>query len=238
MAMREVAVMAMTHMRSGICMAGLLTEGAGKSGWVRPVKERDSLRLGDMTDAAGRVVEMYDIVTLELSKARPDPPHVEDWLADLIYHRPVVTGRLEGTARTQFLQSHLDDAPHQVLIDHSRSLCLVQPTDLWALFVRGIPSQQYQARLGFTLTGISAETADSRGIPVTDLRWRALGRQWLGESGTELRLTGTQLRERAGVETFFLALGLSRTFEGGHWPMVVGVHTVPDYNVTINYRTP
>jgi len=73
---------------------------------------------------------------------------------------------------------------------------------------------------------------------VTDLRWRALGRQWLGESGTELRLTGTQLRERAGVETFFLALGLSRTFEGGHWPMVVGVHAVPDYNVTINYRTP
>ena len=86
MAMREVAVMAMTHMRSGICMAGLLTEGADKSGWVRPVKERDSLRLGDMTDAAGRVVEMYDIVTLELSKARPDPPHVEDWLADALEH--------------------------------------------------------------------------------------------------------------------------------------------------------
>ena len=110
--------------------------------------------------------------------------------------------------------------------------------DLWALFVRDIPSGQYQARLGFTLAGISTETAGPRGIPVTDLRWRALGRQWLGESGTELSLTGAQLRERLGTEAVFLALGLSRSFEGGHWPMVVGVHALPDYNVTINYRTP
>ena len=72
--------------------------------------------------------------------------------------------------------------------------------DLWALFVRDIPSGQYQARLGFTLAGISTETAGPRGIPVTDLRWRALGRQWLGESGTELSLTGAQLRERLGTE--------------------------------------
>ena len=73
---------------------------------------------------------------------------------------------------------------------------------------------------------------------MTDLRWRALGRQWLGESGTELSLTGAQLRERLGTEAVFLALGLSRSFEGVHWSMVVGVHALPDYNVTINYRTP
>jgi len=32
----------------------------------------------------------------------------------------------------------------------------------------------------------------------------------------------------------YLALGLSRSWQGKHWLLVIGVHVVPDYQVEIN----
>ena len=34
----------------------------------------------------------------------------------------------------------------------------------------------------------------------------------------------------------YVALGLSRTHEGKHWTLVVGVHTIPDYQAEVDYR--
>ena len=71
---KEVLIMAMTRMRSGICTAGFITadDPPGALVWVRPVKEYGSLLLGDMTDAAGRVVQVGDVVELALRRPRPD----------------------------------------------------------------------------------------------------------------------------------------------------------------------
>jgi hypothetical protein len=35
--------------------------------------------------------------------------------------------------------------------------------------------------------------------------------------------------ERLSAEVVYLALGLSRVWQGKRWVLVVGVHTVPDY---------
>jgi hypothetical protein len=32
-----------------------------------------------------------------------------------------------------------------------------------------------------------------------------------------------------------MAVGLTRSFEGKFWPIVVGVHTLPDYQATVDY---
>ena len=241
MAIHEVLVLAMTHMLSGICTAGFTQMASDRSGlcWVRPVKEHDTLRLGDMTEASRRVVQVGDVVRLDLQKPRPQPPHTEDWVTDFIYHRPAVVRRLEGEARDHFLAAHLDRAPRDVIVDHIRSLCLVRPEAVWALFSVDPRSGEYQARLGFRLDGLPCARANSdRGIPVTDLKWRALGRTWLRESGPELRLSGSELAERLHASEFYLVLGLSRGFENEYWLMVIGVHVVPDYAVTIDYSQP
>jgi hypothetical protein len=70
---------------------------------------------------------------------------------------------------------------------------------------------------------------------VTDIKWRALGRKLLGAE-SRLSLTPDQLRERLSISRVFIALGLSRLHEGKHWPLVVGVHTWPDYQADIDYR--
>jgi hypothetical protein len=66
---------------------------------------------------------------------------------------------------------------------------------------------------------------------VTDLKWRALGRAWLGEGGGHLEFSDRELCEQLSTDTLYLTLGLSRSWKGKCWPLVVGVHSVPDYEL-------
>jgi hypothetical protein len=235
---REVLILAMTKMLSGICTAGFTTEPDPVTGlrWVRPVRDFDTLQPGDMTTADGRLIQCCDVVELSLREPRPDPPHVEDWLVDFIHHRPRLLRRLEGEKRAQFFPRYLDRAPEEVLVHHKRSLCLVQPEQVWASFSLDTYSGKYEARMGFLL-GDEADhprAASRRGVSVTDLAWRALGRSWLGHEGGYLALDQEALYERLGAEALYLAVGLSRNWKGEYWPLVVGVHVVPDYEAVVD----
>jgi hypothetical protein len=50
-----------------------------------------------------------------------------------------------------------------------------------------------------------------------------------------LRLDENELRERLGAQEIYLALGLSRPYQGKLWLLVIGVHIEPDYQVEIDY---
>jgi hypothetical protein len=92
-------------------------------------------------------------------------------------------------------------------------------------------SGKYEARMTFVLAGDAnhPRATSRRGVPVTDLKWQALGRAWLGEKGGHLTLDHETLCERLNAEALYLAVGLSRNWQGEYWPLVVGVHVVPDY---------
>jgi hypothetical protein len=229
----EVLILAMTKMLSGICTAGFSCERAPTTGlcWIRPVREFDTLLLGDMCDATGHLVQCCDVVELALVKPRPDPPHTEDWLVDVIHHRPRVVRRLEGQKRAEFFPKYLDTAPEDVLTHHRRSLCLVQPDHISVRFSLDAHTGRYDARMKLTLPG-GVEPARARGLQglsITDLKFRALGRAWLGAQGGTLDLTQEALAERLSAEAIYLTMGLSRSWQGEYWPLVHAVHVVPDY---------
>jgi len=236
---QEVLILAMSKMLSGICTAGFTREPDPVTGlrWVRPVREFDTLLPGDMTGADGRLVQCSDVVELDLQKPRPAPPHVEDWLTDFVHHRPRLLRRLEGEKRARFFAQYLDRAPEDVLVNYTRSLCLVQPEWVGAYFSLDGYSGKYEARLTFVLPGDAnhPRATSQRGVSVTDLKWRALGRIWLGEKGGHLALDHETLCERLGADALYLAAGLSRNWQGEYWPLVVGVHVVPDYEVVVEY---
>lgn len=242
--MQDVLIMAMTRMRSGICTAGFINEPHSASGlqWVRPVKEYGSLLLGDMSDAKGRVVQVGDVIALNLLKPRPDPTHAEDWLTDFVRRRPRRLRRLEGEKRASFLAEHVDQAPEEILCSQKRSLCLLAPDAIWSSFSLDLYSGKYEARIGFRLDGLVHErTAAPQGVPVTDLKWRALGRGWLetetaGAGKKGLALDQKALLDRLQAERIYLSVGLSRPYKRRLWPLVVGVHPVPDYEATIDYE--
>jgi hypothetical protein len=184
-----------------------------------------------MTDTDGHLIQCCDVVELNLVEPRPDPPHVEDWMVDFVHQRPRVLRRLGGERRARFFPKYLDRAPEEVLVHHTRSLCLVEAERVWVRFSLDTYSGKYEARMGFVLDGEvnHPRAASRRGVAVTDLKWRALGRSWLGEGGGTLALDYEALLERLGVEALYLVVGLSRNWRGEYWPLVVGVHVVPDY---------
>jgi len=251
---QEVLILAMSQMLSGICTAGFTTDPDPVTGlrWVRPTREFGTLLPGDMslaaprdasqTDAAGHLVQCGDVVELSLLRPRPDPPHVEDWVTDFVHCRPRLLRRLEGEKRARFFATYLDRTPADVLVHHTRSLCLVRPDQVWAHFSLDAYSGKYEARMGFRLPGDARcrdpQATSARGVSVTDLRWRALGRAWLGEGGGSLALDHDALHERLGAEAIYLAVGLSRNWQGQYWPLVVGVHVVPDVLHAVSTLTP
>jgi hypothetical protein len=241
---REVLLLAMTKMRSGICVAGLVPDPDPVTGlrWVRPVRDFDTVQPGDMSDTKGHLYQCGDVVELCLLKPRPDPPHVEDWLTDFVYHRPKLLRRLQGKKRAGFFSKYLDRAPKDVVTHCTRSLCLVKPMSVRARFSLDAYSHKYQVRMGFALAqddrpgrpqSILWQT-EPRGIPVTDLKWCALGKGWLGKDGGHLELTEDDIYERLEAEAIYLTVGLSRPWKNRCWPMVVGVHTVPDYESSVD----
>jgi hypothetical protein len=108
---------------------------------------------------------------------------------------------------------------------------------VWAHFSLDTYSGKYQARMRFVLPGDAnhPRITSRRGVSVTDLRWRALGRSWLG-ARSYLALDHDALFKRLRAEALYLAIGLSRTYQGEYWPLVVGVHVVPDYMVPCRRR--
>jgi hypothetical protein len=171
-----------------------------------------------------------------LLQPRPRPPHTEDWITDFVHDRLCIIRRLESSRRTGFLQKHQDTAPQQVLDSQQRSLCLLKPQWIKGRFRLDEYSGQFDARLAFGANGRTFSGSYAKGgFPVTDIKWRALGRTWLPEHGGWTEFDAGDLETRIGTQEVYLALGLSRSYRGECWPMVIGVHTVPDYEVAVDY---
>lgn len=238
MAAESVLLLAVTKMLGGICVAGMTTESdpVTRLRWVRPVRDHGHVLLGDITTPEGQVLQAFDVAELTFIRPRPAPPHAEDWIVDFSRARPRFLRRLEGERRAAFLDRHLDADPHQVLDCHERSLCLVRPDRLWGAFHLDAYTGRFEAGLGFTLQSKRySGSRTGRGLPVTDLKWRALGRAWLPPAGGGFDFDRGDLESRLGVEHVYLAVGLTRNFQGACWPLVIGVHTVPDYHAEIDY---
>jgi hypothetical protein len=235
---QEILILAVTQMTGGVCIAGMSTEPDPSTGlrWVRPVRDHDHVLLGDITTADGAVIQPFDVVELHLLRAQPSPPHTEDWIADFARHRPRILRRLEGERRTAFLRKYVDPDPASVLKSLARSLCLVRPGWVNGRFDLDTHTGKLEARLAF---GLDQDrylgSVEKGGISVTDLRWRALGRAMLPPAGGVLEFDSDALRARLGLHDLFLAIGLTRTFQGARWPIVIGVHVVPDYDAVVDY---
>jgi hypothetical protein len=194
--------------------------------WVRPVKPHGLLLAGDIRYPDGSLMRTGDVVAWKTGARRSTPPHVEDVLVEPVRDRPQFVRRLAPSSRAEFCAKHLDRSPDDVLVHETRSLCLIRPDSVAATWTHDSYNGHYEARMAFRLGGFATEP---RGIPVTDLTWRALGRTWI--EGECLRLDDAALRERLGA--VYLVVGRGRMYEGRHWPLVVGVHAagLPEVNI-------
>jgi len=238
MPVQETLILAVTKMLGGVCLAGMTTEPDPVTGlrWVRPIREHGHVLLGDITTTGGTVLRPFDVVELTLLHPCPLPPHTEDWITDFVRYRPRIVRRLEGQRRTDFLRTYLDAAPHQVLAGQQRSLALIKPDWVKGCFRLDGYSGQFDARIAFGLEGQPYLGSYTKGgFAVTDLKWRALGRAWLPPDGGWTEFDTGDLEARFGIRKVYLAVGLTRSYKGSFWTIIVGVHTLPDYEAAVDY---
>jgi hypothetical protein len=208
--------------RNGLLLAGMTTQPDPVTvlRWVRPVPVDTPLTLDDLRYQDGTLVQLGDVVRLDLQPPPAPPPFVEQMLVN-IHDQPLRRVRtLNDARRRTFFPKHLDPAPADVLTRRQRSLCLIQPDTVEALFARDPDTERFEARLIFTVGRLRNED----GLPVGDLFWRAWGTQQLGD---EEYMELDQATLEAELGTLYLAIGLGP--RGG--PLVIGVHP------TINYHT-
>jgi hypothetical protein len=235
---KEVLTLAVTKMLGGVCIAGMTAEPDPVTGlhWVRPVRESGHVLLGDITTSDNTVLRPFDVVELHLLRPHAIPPHTEDWITDFVRYRPRIVRRLEGERRSGFLQKYTDTDPCQVLEGQQRSLCLIKPEWVKGCYRLDSYSGHFDARLAFGLADRSYEGSYAKGgLSVTDLKWRALGLAWMPEEGGWTEFEAGDLEARFGIQDIYLAVGLTRSYDGRCWPIIVGVHTVPDYQATVDY---
>src|SRR5688572_325962 len=98
--MGEILLLAVTKMRSGLCIGGVTP---GDSRWVRPVKAFGNILPGDLRLPGGALMRPFDIVELALGAPHPDPPHKEDILCDFVRPRPRLGRHVTGDEREALL---------------------------------------------------------------------------------------------------------------------------------------
>lgn len=253
-AKEEVLILAITRMHSGICLAGidlkthrrgrfiphLLAKGIAPETchWVRPVKSNGTLQPDDLIDASGKRISNFDIVRMDLVSWQPNKPHIEDWITDFDHKKPVILNSVPEIQRGELLESLLAASPTDTLqCCPSRSLCLIKPEEIKkVIFDPGVRYGKYEARVVFNFVGEDyLGTPRSPGLPCTNLKFRALGRNLLGKSTHIINLSSKQLKELLHLEKVYFTIGLGRQYKGKNWPMVLGFHTIPDYIAYVDF---
>lgn len=254
MVQEGILILAITRMHSGICLAGVnlkthhwesfiprfLAKGIAPETyhWVRPVKSYGSLQPNDLIDASGKRISNFDIVRMNLVSWQPSKPHIEDWVVDFDREKPVILKNVPDSQRAKLLDSLLDISPNEVLQSPPyRSLCLIKPEEIKEVILDpGIRYGKYEARVVFNFAGEDyLGTPRSPGLPCTDLKFRALGRNLLGKSTHVINLSSKQLKELLHFEKVYFTIGLGRQYKGKNWPMVLGFHTIPDYIACVDF---
>jgi hypothetical protein len=233
----DVLILAVARQPGGLLIAGMTTEPDPKTGlrWVRPVPEAGAFQLDELKYGDGSLVRPGDVVRLALADPQPAPPHIENVGVELTGAPLTRVRRLSPERREAFFKGHIDTAPREILADRKRSLCLVRPDQLTAIVEADEETGLFDTK--FALAIVSGQLNEegkpkylrSRDdIVATDIYWRALMRSWLPEDEDFLEYDISELRERLGE--VYLVIGLSPKGT----PRIVGVHTVPEYEVSID----
>ncbi len=237
---KDITILALTKMHGGVCTAGIDASGQ----WVRPVRPAPARQQPSHQQSSHSPTD-YCLLPLDffhggqshlvnlgvtrctLDAPAPQAPHSEDWTLDL-KHKPLFTRKLSTSEQTDFLAAHAEST--LALAEAGRSLTLIKPAAYSFTFNRNQTGDDVAVRASFTLGATKIND-----IGCTDLRMRALGRKLLAQSNNAPCTLDQAGFARQGKAATYLAVGLSRLHQGKHWLIVVGVHTLPELAVEIDY---
>jgi hypothetical protein len=234
---KELTILALTKMHGGVCTAGI--DGDGR--WVRPVRPHTESkpRYEAVTDYCLLPLDFFHgghshLVNLGVTRFwfashTPQPPHTEDWTMELT-RKPQLIRKLTAEEQERFLAASVEDGLPLLDGDGRRSLALIKPDSFSFSFGKSPSGDDVSVRASFKVGDM-----DVGNVGCTDLRMRALGRKLLEKSGGERSLLSDEDFRRHDKQATYLTIGLSRPFQGKHWLILVGAHTIPELTVEIDF---
>ncbi len=223
MSTSRVIVLAATKMFNGICVAGVDENLA----WIRPVLKDGMNFPPESLQVSGRVVaEPYNEVEFHVQRRLANNPQTEDHEVDL--SRGLRSVRTLNDNQLSHLLNQIDESHlvgahrdlERTLTARNRSLILARVDDVDEAYTKLTQQGRPQRRIGFHIGRCMFD------LPCTELRWRRLTRGGRDDIG---------LQKPQEAQDVYLALGLTRLFNGHCWPMVVGVHPIPKLSVVVDY---
>ncbi len=234
---KELTILALTKMHGGVCAAGI--DGDGQ--WTRPVRPHNESkpRFEAITDHCLLPIDFFHggrshlvnlgVTRFWFSAHTPRPPHTEDWTMDLA-RKPQLVRKLSAEEQERFLAANVEEGLPLLDEKGRRSLALIKPDSFSFSFGKNRSGDDVSVRASFKVGDV--EVCD---IGCTDLRMRALGRKLLEKTGGERSLLNDEDFRRRDKQATYLTIGLSRPFQGKHWLILVGVHSVPELEVEIDF---
>src|SRR5262245_23987069 len=234
---KDITILALTKMHGGVCTAGI--DGDGH--WVRPVRPHtDSQPRYEMvTDYCLLPLDLFHggrshlinlgVTRFSFTSHTPQAPHTEDWMMELS-RKPQLMRKLTGEEQERFLAAHVEDGAPLFEGGGRRSLALIKPVSFSFSFGLNRSGDDVSVRASFKVGAV--ERLD---VGCTDLRMRALGRKLLEKSGGEMSVLSDEDFRRHDKQATYLTVGLSRPFQGKHWLILVGVHSIPGLAVEIDF---
>ncbi len=229
---KTITILAVSKLGNELCVAGV----DENDNWIRPTSLSGGWRQFykvDIYDKNNRpIIALSNVVAIRLIRHIPQigTPHIEDWEYDFLSCKPVFKKNLNDSQRVHLFQKSSEQSLDSLIENHERSLCLIEPTSIVSANFANISYRgKYQPILDFTFKD------KLYSYKVTDINWRAFGR-YLSTKGHKRVLNGKKLQDILQYSSLFLAIGLTRLYKGEYWPMVVGVHTVPQFPLKIDYE--
>lgn len=234
---KELTILALTKMHGGVCTAGI--DGDGR--WVRPVRPHTESkpRYEAVTDYCLLPLDFFHgghshlvnlgVTRFSFASHTPQPPHTEDWTMELT-RKPQLIRKLTNEEQERFLAASVEDGLPLLDGDGQHSLALIKPDSFSFSFGKNRSGDDVSVRASFKVGDV--EVGD---VGCTDLRMRALGRKLLEKSGGERSLLSDEDFRLRDKQATYLTIGLSRPFQGKHWLILVGAHTIPELTVDIDF---
>jgi len=234
---KDITILALTKMHGGVCAAGI--DGDGR--WVRPVRPHSDgqPRFEMVTDYCLLPLDFFHggqshLVNLAVTRFfftshKPQAPHTEDWVMEMT-RKPQLMRKLTHEEQERFLAAHVENAAPLFDRDGRRSLALIKPISFSFSFGMNRSGDDVSVRASFKAGDMEIDD-----VGCTDLRMRALGRKMLGKSRDGRSLLSDEDFRRQDKQATYLTVGLSRPFQGKHWPILVGVHSLPELDVEIDF---
>lgn len=232
--MTEIAVLSVTRLSGGVCVAGVTNDGE----WIRPTRPNVAdtwrqLEYSDCRDSSRQwVVRKGAWVRLDLVKSIPKGNHSEDW--SIGNTKPVGLGDMSPDDYREVCASVTEPSLSAIAgKTPDRSLVMVHP-DSVSCFDFDVESswegkKRYQPRCSFAVGG-----KQHREIAVSDAEWRKYGRDVMDEHGKPCNRKGSTVFDELDTEDCWLTIGCNQVSSNSYF-LVVGIHLFPPVKFEMDF---